>query len=89
MAVNKRKGITRNSKAGNQEAIGGAVMGAAAATAMPLDLAQSSHSVAGQKEIARLAYAYWVDRGCPDGSPDEDWFRAEKTLREQSREVLA
>lgn len=33
-------------------------------------------------EIAALAYQLWKDRGCPVGSPDEDWFRAEKELSE-------
>jgi hypothetical protein len=33
------------------------------------------------KRIARLAYAYWEARGRPDGSPEEDWFRAEAELR--------
>jgi hypothetical protein len=33
-------------------------------------------------EIARLAYSYWEARGCPLGSPDEDWFRAEQDLRQ-------
>jgi hypothetical protein len=31
-------------------------------------------------EIAVLAYKLWMDRGCPVGSPDEDWFRAEREL---------
>jgi len=34
------------------------------------------------EEVARMAYFMWQDRGCPDGSPDEDWFRAEETLRQ-------
>ena len=34
--------------------------------------------------IARLAYSSWQDRGCPDGSPEEDWFRAESELRERA-----
>jgi len=34
------------------------------------------------EDIARMAYFMWQDRGCPDGSPDEDWFRAEETLRQ-------
>jgi len=29
----------------------------------------------------RLAYQFWLARGCPMGSPDEDWFRAESILR--------
>jgi hypothetical protein len=32
-------------------------------------------------DIATLAYQLWNDRGCPIGSPDEDWFRAENELK--------
>jgi hypothetical protein len=35
----------------------------------------------GSQEIAALAYQYWQARGCPDGSPEEDWFRAERELQ--------
>jgi hypothetical protein len=35
-------------------------------------------------EIARLAYLYWLDRGCQHGSAEEDWFRAEHQLRHQA-----
>jgi Protein of unknown function (DUF2934) len=31
-------------------------------------------------EIASLAFALWHQRGCPDGSPEEDWFRAEREV---------
>ena len=31
--------------------------------------------------IAALAYAMWEKRGCPEGSGDEDWFNAERELR--------
>ena len=34
-------------------------------------------------EIAALAYSYWEARGCQDGSPEGDWFRAERKLRSQ------
>jgi len=34
-------------------------------------------------QIARLAYEYWQARGCPGGSPEEDWFRAESELKTQ------
>jgi hypothetical protein len=39
------------------------------------------------EEIARLAYQYWQQRGCPTGTPEEDWFRAEQEikLRQQER----
>ena len=32
------------------------------------------------EEIARLAYAYWEARGSQHGSPQEDWYRAERDL---------
>ena len=32
-------------------------------------------------EIAALAYDRWKARGCPHGSPQEDWFHAEEELR--------
>ena len=31
-------------------------------------------------EIATLAYQLWEARGCPEGSPEEDWLRAERQL---------
>ena len=37
------------------------------------------------EEIARLAYSFWEQRGCPQGSPEEDWFRAEEEIRRQNR----
>ena len=30
-----------------------------------------------EKQIARVAYEHWQSRGCPFGSPEADWFRAE------------
>jgi hypothetical protein len=35
-------------------------------------------------DIARLAYALWQERGCPDGSAERDWLEAEQELRESS-----
>ena len=34
-----------------------------------------------REAIGRLAYFYWEERGCPNDSPDEDWFRAEAEVR--------
>jgi hypothetical protein len=34
-----------------------------------------------QQEVAALAYEFWQARGCSDGSPEEDWFRAERELQ--------
>ena len=33
------------------------------------------------QQIADMAYFIWLDRGCPVGNPEEDWFRAESALR--------
>jgi hypothetical protein len=30
-----------------------------------------------------LAYEFWRARGCPEGTPEEDWFLAEEQLRHQ------
>jgi hypothetical protein len=37
---------------------------------------------ASYEEIARLAYSYWAARGYQGGSPEADWFRAERALLE-------
>ena len=31
-------------------------------------------------DIAALAHRLWHDRGCPFGSPEEDWFEAQRRL---------
>ena len=33
-----------------------------------------------REQIASIAYGLWQSRGCPEGSPEEDWFRAEEQL---------
>jgi Protein of unknown function (DUF2934) len=37
-------------------------------------------TVVNPEEVCQLAYSYWQARGCPDSSPEEDWFRAEREL---------
>ena len=37
------------------------------------------------REIQELAYSYWEMRGNKDGSPWEDWFRAERDLSKPGR----
>ena len=36
------------------------------------------------EEIGALAHALWEARGCPEGSPEEDWLRAERELKSGS-----
>ena len=34
-----------------------------------------------REEVARLAYEFWLARGCQHGNPEEDWRRAEDEIR--------
>jgi hypothetical protein len=38
------------------------------------------------EEIERLAHQYWLDRGSPIGTPEEDWFRAEVEIRRRRQQ---
>lgn len=44
------------------------------------------HGIAafGHDDIAALASELWQARGCPNGSPLEDWFRAVEKLRSRN-----
>ena len=44
------------------------------------------HGIAsfGHDETAALAFELWRTRGCPEGSPDEDWFHAVEELRSRA-----
>jgi hypothetical protein len=35
----------------------------------------------GHNDIADLAHCLWQARGCPEGSPEKDWYEAVKELR--------
>jgi hypothetical protein len=55
----------------------------------PQDTTQNVISEPGnQWEISALAYELWIQRGCPIGSPEVDWFRAEEELKGR-KELLA
>ena len=42
-----------------------------------------------ESEIAARAYRLWLERGCPEGSPEEDWFLAERELLERGESITA
>jgi hypothetical protein len=42
-----------------------------------------------QQQTALLAYQFWMERGCPVGSPADDWFRAERALHRRQLEGVA
>jgi hypothetical protein len=59
--------------------------GAQALSVKPADTTPpepGNEAIPGQ-EIARLAYSYWEARGCQGGSAEEDWFRAERELKDR------
>ena len=33
------------------------------------------------RSVGELAYQLWQDRGCPDGTAEQDWLDAERQLR--------
>ena len=39
------------------------------------------HARLDHDRVERLAYAYWEERGRPEGSPEYDWYRALAKLR--------
>jgi hypothetical protein len=50
----------------------------------PKATAKSRKPAAKKQEITRLAEKYWAERGWPEGSPEQDWLRAEQELRTAS-----
>jgi hypothetical protein len=49
--------------------------------------ATTGHGIAafGHKEISILAHELWRARGCPEGSPEDDWFKAARELRSRAK----
>jgi len=45
-----------------------------------LAAAVETPSAVDMREVEERAYQSWIERGCPMGSPDEDWYRAEREL---------
>lgn len=44
-------------------------------------------AIFGHEDIAALAFQLWQARGCPDGSPEEDWFQAAHQLRDRKESL--
>jgi len=43
--------------------------------------AMAEDPISEHENIARLAYSYWQERGCPEGSPEQDWLQAEQAVQ--------
>lgn len=61
------------------------------ATVTPMIQRQPTHGAAPdhQEQLAVLAYEYWMERGCPAGSPEVDWLRAEREIQNRRRPARA
>ena len=46
----------------------------------PVAKVSTEDAKASTEDIARLAYSFWMERGCKGGSPEEDWYRAIQEL---------
>jgi hypothetical protein len=54
---------------------------------IPVDMeaiAGSGAATIAEDAISKRAYELWLERGCPEGSPEQDWYLAESELRGQS-----
>ena len=73
----------------NEVLVAKSKMAVVAGPGSPQDAAQEiiSESV-NQAEISALAYELWIQRGCPLGNPEVDWFRAEEELK-SGKKLLA
>jgi hypothetical protein len=49
-------------------------------TEVPQEISTPAATAPTFEEISRLAHSYWEARGCVDGSPEQDWLRAEREL---------
>ena len=57
-------------------------------TSRPTDSTERNTSeIVSEDAITALAYQLWQDRGCPVGSDQEDWFRAEQELQDRTGAV--
>jgi hypothetical protein len=44
------------------------------------EVGAQSPDVPDEESVAELAYQYWEERGRPQGTPQEDWYRAVQDL---------
>ena len=48
-----------------------------------------TYSTSGDSDVAARAYECWHERGCPEGSPEVDWQRAQEEVRLRRRTAAA
>ena len=48
---------------------------------------QDAGSEPTHEQITARAHELWVERGCPEGSPEEDWLAAERELKSRKTQA--
>ncbi len=49
---------------------------------------QSNENDTIHEQVTALAHALWQERGCPEGTPEVDWFRAEELMRPEAGKTM-
>jgi hypothetical protein len=50
-----------------------------------INMVNRSEAPVDPEAVEAMAYQLWLQRGCPIGSDQEDWYRAEAELRDMNR----
>jgi len=50
-----------------------------------INMVDRSEAPVGPETIEAMAYQLWLQRGCPIGSDQEDWYRAEAELKDKNQ----
>ena len=49
-----------------------------------IESAKGPEASVNHEAVEAMAYQLWLQRGCPTGSEQEDWYRAEAELKDKS-----
>jgi hypothetical protein len=49
-----------------------------------INAVNKSEAPVDREMVEAMAYQFWLQRGCPIGSDQEDWYRAERELKDKS-----
>ena len=74
-AVSAPASYTRTPKTAKSKAAAAAANGGSI-----LNLAEAVNGPITPEQVAERAYFRWIERGCPVGTAEEDWLRAEREL---------
>ena len=50
-----------------------------------INMVNRSEAPVDPEMVEAMAYQFWLQRGCPIGSDQEDWYRAEAELKDKNQ----